>query len=519
MIFLTGFMGSGKTTVGRRLAELLGRPFIDLDEHVSTKACSTVNEIFAYAGEAVFRILEREALIDVAGKGHDTIVATGGGLPVNPVNRAIMKACGHIIYLSATFEILAERVLEDSCRPLWNEQARSLLLERKPAYEDADIIINTDGRTAQEVAQEIFSLTSTYIEPVAVLSPANPYPIYIGRGIFKDLRKYISRHIHPEGVLVLADEQVLMYYVKLIRSSMTGLKHHIITIPSGESSKSFSSLMKVLDDMFSAQANRQWLCLAIGGGVTGDLAAFASSIFMRGIPVVQIPTTLLAQVDSSIGGKTAIDIKHGKNLVGTFHQPLFVLSDIEFISTLDPAHIQDAMAEVIKYGIIMDKDLFDELESTNTHDYEKIVALCARDKAFVVSRDEREGGLRRILNFGHTLGHAIELSQNYKTSHGRAVAAGMFFASWLSRELGLIEVKEMERIFRLIKKWTYSLQELQYPQADEISSAITMDKKGVQDGIHFVLTPSIGDATVKKLTGSQILGAYGRFVRECEDSL
>jgi 3-dehydroquinate synthase len=318
---------------------------------------------------------------------------------------------------------------------------------------------------------------------------------------------------------VLVDEQVLMNYAKLIRSSLTGLKHHIITIPSGESSKSFPSLIKVLEEMFSAQANRQWLCLAIGGGVTGDLAAFASSIFMRGIPVVQIPTTLLAQVDSSIGGKTAIDIKHGKNLVGTFHQPLFVLSDIEFLSTLEPSHIQDAMAEVIKYGIIMDKDLFDELETTNTPDYEKIVALCVRDKAFVVSRDEREGGLRRILNFGHTLGHAIELSQHYKTSHGRAVAAGMFFASWLSHELGLIEVKEMERIFRLIKKWTYSLQEIQYPQADEISSSITMDKKGIQDGIHFVLTPSIGDAIVKKLTGSQILGAYGRFVRECEDSL
>ncbi len=519
MIFLTGFMGSGKTTAGRRLAELLGRPFIDLDEYLSTKACRTVGEIFASAGEAVFRILEHEALIDVVGKDHDAVVATGGGLPVNPVNRAIMKACGHIVYLRATFENLAERVPTDSGRPLWNEQARSLLIERTPAYEDADIIIDTDGRPAHEVVQEIFSLKSTFIEPVPVLVIANPYPVYIGRGIFKDLRQYITRHIHPEGVLVLADEQVLLHYGRLIRSSLAGLKHHIITIPSGESSKSFSYLMKILDEMFSARANRQWLCLAIGGGVTGDLAAFASSIFMRGIPVVQVPTTLLAQVDSSIGGKTAIDIKHGKNLVGTFHQPLFVFSDIDFLSTLEPAHIKDAMAEVIKYGIIMDKDLFDELESVNTPDFEKIVALCARDKALVVSRDEREGDLRRILNFGHTLGHAVELSQNFNTSHGRAVAAGMFFASWLSRELGLIEAKEMERIFRLIKKWTYSLEELLYPQADEIISAIAMDKKGAQDGVHFVLTPSIGDAIIKKLTGSQILGAYGRFVRECKDSL
>jgi len=519
MIFLTCFMGSGKTTAGRRLAELLNHPFIDLDEYISTKLCSSINEIFACVGEAAFRNLEREALIEIAGKEKHTVVATGGGLPVNPANRAIMKACGHIIYLRASFESLATRVPEDSGRPLWNEKAHSLLLKRTPAYEDADFIIDTDDKAPQEVAQEIFDLTKDILKPIAVLVTNTPYPVYIGKGIFKEIREYISRHIMPEGALVLVDEQVLKLYNRLIRSSLTGLKHHTITIPSGESSKSFPFLMKVLDEMFFAQANRQWICLAIGGGVIGDLAAFASSIFMRGIPVVQIPTTLLAQVDSSIGGKTGIDIKHGKNLVGTFHQPVFVLSDIDFLSTLEPLHIKEAMAEVIKYGIIMDKDLFDELENANELDYEKIVNLCARDKAFVVSKDEREGGLRRILNFGHTLGHAIELARNFEVSHGRAVAAGMFFASWLSRELGLINAKDMERIFRLINKWAYTLHDFPYPQLDEISSALVTDKKGVKDGLYFVLTPAIGDATVKKLTSSQILGAYGRFVRECEEGL
>jgi len=249
------------------------------------------------------------------------------------------------------------------------------------------------------------------------------------------------------------------------------------------------------------------------------LAAFASSVYMRGIPVVQVPTTLLALVDSSIGGKTGIDVKHGKNLVGTFHQPLFVLSDITFLGTLDEALMKDAMAEVVKYGIIMDKDLFAYLETTEDPDYEKVVHLCARDKALIVGRDEREGGLRRILNYGHTLGHAIELVRNYEMSHGRAVSAGMYFATWLSRELGLIEVKMMEQIFRLIKKWSYPLQDISYPLPDDIGTAIIADKKSAQDGIHFVLTPAIGDATVKKLSGSQILGAYGRFVRECEEGL
>jgi len=519
MIFLTGFMGSGKSSVGRRLADTLGRPFIDLDEYVSTKSCSSINEIFACAGEHAFRMMERQALLDVALEGSDAVVATGGGLPVNPLNRQVMKACGTIVFLKTSFENLAERVPEDSGRPLWNEKARSLLLERTPAYEDADYILDTSGKTIPEVTEEIGRLALRASEQTAVLVPEHPYPVYMGRGIFPDIRRYIRRHIHPEGILAVVDEQVYLHHGDLVRNALSGMRSHIITIASGESSKSFPSVMKVLDDMFAIQANRQWMCLAIGGGVTGDMAAFAASIFMRGIPVAQVPTTLLAQVDSSIGGKTAIDVKQGKNLVGTFHQPLFVLSDTGFLDTLDARLMQDAMAEVIKYGIIMDKELFENLESADQPDYASIVRMCTRDKAHVVSRDEREGGLRRILNFGHTVGHAIELSQDYQCSHGRAVAAGMYFTVWLSHELGLIDVKDMERISRLIRKYTYSIQDIEYPQPGKIEGALSLDKKNTQEGIHFVLTQAIGGVTVKKLTGSQILGAYGRFIRECEECL
>jgi 3-dehydroquinate synthase len=240
---------------------------------------------------------------------------------------------------------------------------------------------------------------------------------------------------------------------------------------------------------------------------------------MRGIPVVQIPTTLLAQVDSGIGGKTGINLNQGKNLVGTFFQPLFVLNDAAFLATLDAAQIKDAMAEVIKYGVIMDRGLFEYLENTETVDYERIVSMCSSDKAWVVSRDEREGGLRRILNFGHTLGHAIELARNYKVSHGQAVGTGILFASWLSQELGLLKPGDMNRIRSLVKRFVYEGIDLVLPEPDEIGGAIAMDKKGAKGGIHFVLTPGIGDVTVKKLTSSQILGAYGRFIRRCEDCI
>jgi shikimate kinase / 3-dehydroquinate synthase len=485
MIFLTGFMGAGKTSVGRRLAERLGRPFIDIDEVISSKTQSSVGEIFACSGEEAFRALERSALLDIAGRDTDAVVATGGGLPVDPVNRSIMKACGHVVHLRADFETLATRVPEDSSRPLWNEHARTLLLERTPAYEDADFTVPTDGLSVQEVVDTAAGLVRSLRPPVPVLVPSSPYPVYIGEGIFSDILKYTTRHLRPEGMFLMVDEQVLAHHGDSIQSCLTGVRN----------------------------------AMAVGGGVTGDLAAFASSIFMRGIPVVHVPTTLLAQVDSSIGGKTGIDLRQGKNLVGTFHQPLMVLSDVQFLSSLESSQIRDAMAEVVKYGVIMDGPLFEYLETADGHDFEKIVTLCTRDKASVVGQDDREGGLRRILNFGHTLGHAIEHAHGYNTSHGKAVSAGMYFAAWLSRELGLIQLKEVDRIFRVIRKWTYPQEELCYPRPDMIDSALATDKKSALGGIHFVLTPGVGDATVKKLTSSQILGAYGRFIRESEGCL
>jgi len=519
MIFLTGFMGSGKTTVGRELASLLERPFIDLDEYITKKSCRSITEIFACAGESTFRALERDALLEVAGNSKTAVVATGGGLPVNPANRVIMKSCGYIVYLKAGFDTLLSRIPEDPGRPLWNEKALKLLEERRPAYEDADFIVETDAVTVQEAAQEVFRHVQSLNDPTPVLVQGTPYPIYIGRGLFRDMQKLLARHARPEGVFILVDEQVDKHHHRRIAAGLRGLKHHIMLLPEGETSKTFLFLQRVLDEMFSARVNRQWVCMAIGGGVTGDLAAFAASIFMRGIPAVQIPTTLLAQVDSGIGGKTGINLDQGKNLVGTFFQPLFVLNDAAFLATLDPKQIKDAMSEVIKYGVIMDRGLFEYLENTETVDYELVVSMCSSDKAWVVARDEREGGLRRILNFGHTLGHAIELARNYKVSHGQAVGTGILFASWLSQELGLLKHGDMNRIQSLVKRFVYEGVDLVLPERDEIRGAVAMDKKGAKGGIHFVLTPGIGDVTVKKLTSSQILGAYGRFIRRCEDCI
>jgi 3-dehydroquinate synthase len=235
--------------------------------------------------------------------------------------------------------------------------------------------------------------------------------------------------------------------------------------------------------------------------------------------VVQAATTLLAQVDSGIGGKTAINHDKGKNLIGTFHQPLTVISDVDLLDTLDHEQVTGAMAEVLKYGVIMDAPLFEYLEAGPPFDYERIVRMCARDKARVVARDEREGGVRRTLNFGHTLGHAVEKSTGYTLGHGRAVALGMAFAARLSHRMGMLPPEDLGRIMGLMSRLELLPVGIDLPRAEEVAEALQVDKKGAQGGVHFVLTPFIGGVSVRKLSEIEVLEAYHGFAVEYSKGL
>lgn len=520
MIFLTGFMGSGKSTVGLGLAHRMDAPFVDLDIIIARRSGASIPEIFRCAGEQAFRSLEDSALHDLAAEGHPlSVVATGGGLPMNPQNRGLMKACGCTVFLKASFESLEGRVTGDGTRPLWGRDARSLMQARTPAYEDADLVVNTDGRSPEEITREILEVLPGLPDPAGVALPDNPYPVYVGRGIFSKILPLMMRHVHPEGLFVLIDENVMKHHGRMVNDALQGCPAHFMPVPSGEQSKSMAFLNTVLDAMFSCRVNRQWVCLAVGGGVTGDLAGFAASIYMRGIPVVQAPTTLLAQVDSAIGGKTAVNHAYGKNLVGAFHQPLMVLSDVGFLATLNEIEIRSAMAEVVKYGIIMDVPLFHYLEKGRPYDDARLVKMCVRDKARVVARDEREGGLRRILNFGHTLGHAVEKSSGYTLPHGLAVAVGMSFASRLSHDRGLLSSEDLKRIMDLMARENILPRNLALPPASEVAEALALDKKGSGRGIHFVLTPCIGGVSVEKLSEIEVLEAYQGFADGYSNSL
>ncbi|MBN1637210.1 MAG: 3-dehydroquinate synthase, partial [Deltaproteobacteria bacterium] len=484
------------------------------DENISCNAGTKISEIFSSAGEKAFRFLEQDALKKIIRHGEECVVATGGGLPVDPINRSLMKAAGFVFYLQASFETLQARIPDAQGRPLWDNCARELFESRKNAYEDSDYIINTQCKSIEELARELEYTIRKLSMPIPVALADNPYPVYVGKGIFNDLPGIMHRHLNPEGLFVLCDENVKRMYSDHIQGVLGGVKHHIMLIPPGEESKTHAFLGCVLDEMLSRNVNHAWACLALGGGVTGDLSGFAASIFMRGIPVIQVPTTLLAQVDASIGGKTAINHIQGKNLVGTFHQPAFVLSDTAFLDTLHATHVKSALAEVIKYAVIMDENLFYYLEGRESYDYEDVVRMCCRDKSYVVAQDEKETGMRRILNFGHSLGHAIEKVQKFMIPHGQAVAIGMLFSTWLSHDIGMLKRSEMSRIFKLIKKSRIVPNEFQFPQSDKILDGLKVDKKAQTMAIDFVLTPAIGDATVRKLFISDVIGFYKRFVHE-----
>jgi len=321
------------------------------------------------------------------------------------------------------------------------------------------------------------------------------YPIYVGYNIMPRLKKLLSS---GKGVIV-TDKNVNSLWGKEIRS--LGLP--VCVIPSGERSKCLSEAENIYRKLLEYGLDRHGFIVAVGGGVVGDLAGFVASTYMRGVSCVQVPTTLMSQVDSSIGGKTGVNLPEGKNLVGCFWQPKFVFIDVRFLTTLPKKELKSGLAEVIKYGVIRDNKLFRELENYADELYTiepkmwiDIVSRCAKIKADVVSRDERETkGLRVILNYGHTIGHAIESALLYKgVTHGEAVAIGMVLAAKLSNSLGYLSDEDTHRHNLLIDSLLSIDREIDFK---DIEGYLKRDKKAKDGKVRFVLADKIGHVFVK----------------------
>ena len=331
------------------------------------------------------------------------------------------------------------------------------------------------------------------------------YPIFIGNDLLKNVGIDLQGRNVAKRYGVISDDHVASLYGEALMTSLAeaGLDAELITFPRGEENKNLQTIADLSSELARRKFDRKDGLIALGGGVTGDITGFLAAIYMRGIPFVQVPTTLLAQVDSSVGGKTGVDIPEGKNLVGCFYQPQAVYIDTSVLQTLPKEELLGGLAEVIKYGVIADANFFDFLEKNR----DQILALdktiitdtiarCCEIKAWVVEQDEREGDLRRILNFGHTIGHAIEAASDFKLIHGLAVAMGMCAIAKLAELIGHLSTDEANRISTLIKKYGMGTEIPSELNRSRIKGYLKTDKKTVGGRVFYVLPESIGKVFV-----------------------
>ena len=334
------------------------------------------------------------------------------------------------------------------------------------------------------------------------------YPILIESGSLPDIGDAIRKCYPGKNIALISDIAVADLYGETVLNSISdqGYKVQLYTFPTGEPSKSYGQLIRLHTALLESGLKRDGLIVALGGGITGDLAGFVASTYLRGIDFVQVPTTLLAQVDSSVGGKVGINHPLGKNLIGNFAQPKLVYIDPATLKTLNQREIWAGLGEVVKYGLIWDASLFELIEGSldslstleDTDDLGKIISICCHVKAEVVSKDEKEGGLRRILNFGHTLGHALEAATEYGYfKHGEAVVHGMRWACWASKQEGYLSDKLFTRIDTLLRRFDVpAIPETITPKI--LFEKSKMDKKQTDAGLNIVLINKLGSALVKK---------------------
>lgn len=327
------------------------------------------------------------------------------------------------------------------------------------------------------------------------------YPIYIERGILYKIGDYVKRIFSGKKIFIISDDRVHAFYGEKTKSQlMRAYKCSCYIIPHGEQSKNFQMLSGIYSELLKAGITRSDLIIALGGGVVGDLAGFAAATYLRGIPFIQIPTSLLAQVDSSIGGKVGVDLPEGKNLVGAFYQPKMVLIDPNVLETLPKRYLKDGMGEVIKYGCIKDRELFSLLEQCGSYENLKehmttVIYRCVNIKRNVVEKDQFDKGERMLLNFGHTLAHAIEQYCHYtRESHGEAVAEGMYQITKISEEKGFTKEGTTEAVGRMLKMYGLPLK-ADIPM-ENLISAITRDKKNFKNILNLILLKEIGESEI-----------------------
>lgn len=508
-LIVTGFMGTGKTAVGRILAERLKRPFVDTDEWIEERAGMAISDIFAARGEAAFRRMEGDICRELSQQAG-LVIATGGGTLMDPDNRRLLEATGRVICLLATPETIVHRLAGQNDRPLLAgadalEAAQKILQQREPSYRSFEWQIDTSGLTMDQVVSAALGLW--YERRLYVHGPAGEYAIHIGEGQLAEVGRHLTDTGRRGKVAVVSNPTVLPLYGDAVLQSLgrAGFDPVACLMPDGEEHKGLETAARLYEDFLDAGLDRSGTVLALGGGVVGDVAGFAAATFMRGLPVVQVPTTLLSMVDSSVGGKTGVDLPRGKNLVGAFHSPTLVTIDPNVLSTLPPRELGCGLAEAVKSAVIADPGLYDILRAGPPFPWAEVVGRALQVKIDVVVEDPYEAGRRAVLNLGHTAGHALERLSGYALPHGEAVAVGLIIAARIAFSMGLCgpelpgDLMETLRALGLPTEWAGP-----YTPAD-VLNAMAHDKKRRRGRQRWILPRGIGEIEIVDDVPEQIV--------------
>ncbi len=520
-IYVTGPSGSGKTTVGNILAEKLGWKWLDLDQEIERVEQTSIASIFE-RGETYFRLAESRALYATANHSN-IVVSVGGGAVISEENRDFIANNGVSIALMADPLVLYARIKDQSeHRPLLRNGGLAAVQQqfanRKAYYQQMDTMIETDHNSPQMVADAILGKliargaldrSESSLRIVRVQTASGSYPIYIQRGILRRSAEIIFSELQlPHRCVLICDEHTHALYAESLKTLFQehNCDTQIVVTPSGESNKTLQTVEKIYQDLLSRKHERSEAIIALGGGVIGDMAGFTAATYVRGTPLIHIPTTLLAQVDSSIGGKTGVNFGAFKNMIGSFYQPRAVIIDPDLLLTLPERIYNEGFGEIVKCAMIGDKPLFETLENghencanKNSRLLEQVIGDTVAFKAAIVSADEREADVRMALNYGHTIGHALESVTEFSALlHGEAVFAGMEIEGNIAVQIGLLAPEQLARQNQLIAHIRRFEHKALIQNIDPVKllEAAQTDKKSKDGKVRWVLPNAIGSYTI-----------------------
>ncbi len=499
-IIFTGFMGTGKTTVGKLLAERLGREFIDTDQLIEKRQGMSISDIFKQLGEPAFRKMEAEIAREL-GQKEGLVISTGGRLMLDPANVASLSANGRVFCLVATPQEILSRIEgdKDHHRPLLDvpnpsEQIVELLQQRKKGYQRF-LKMTTDEVQPQDITENLLDFLDKSQKHFAVEIPSYPHEFIVGNGILPFTRQLAG----TDGMLVVITDSV----VGELYARSCGSVDHVITAPEGGQKKTLETVQAIYHQLVEFGFDRSGTIVALGGSVIGDIAGFVAATFMRGVNLVQCPTSLLAMADTSIGGKNSLDLPQGKNLIGSFKQPSLIIADVATLMTLPREELISGMAEVIKHGLLADTDLLERIERGDwplktdslhsaSSELQSLVAQAIQVKISYVQKDPFDEGIRKHLNMGHTFAHAIEKISSNKVRHGEAVAMGLAAAAELSERLGYCDKNLKVRIDLVLHKVGLPNRIPKTLPPQSILDAMSQDKKRLGQSLRLVLPVKVG---------------------------